>query len=122
MASMADAVFDAALSYIQTNTDKLHVCSSEPANFAGVAGVSLGNKATPTVGSPGDRTGGGRKVTFSAITDGTITASGTAAYVAVVDEGGSLLLFTKALDSTQAVTNGNPFTLNSFDVGFPDPS
>lgn len=122
MAQVADAVFDAALNAIKNDAEQLYICSAEPANYAGIAAVLLGNKASPAITGPADRSGGGREITFTAITDGSITADGTASHVVVADVTGTLLLFSKALSSTQVVTNGNPFTLNSFKVGFPDPA
>jgi hypothetical protein len=114
-----DTVLDGALTVIATGT-VLHICSTQPANYAGVAAATCGNKATPTIGAAGDRTGGGRKRTVSAITDGTVTATATAAYWALVTA--SVLLATGTLSATQVVTSGNTFSLNAFDIGIPDPA
>ena len=62
----------------------------------------------------------GRKVTSAAVTDGSVTTTGTASHYAVVDSANSRLLATGALASSQAVTSGNTFTLAAFDVGIPD--
>jgi len=82
---------------------------------------SLGNKSSPSVSAPSDRTGGGRKVTVSAITDGNVTATGTAAFYALCDTANSRMLAQGSLNSSQAVTSGNTFTLSAFDIGIPDP-
>jgi hypothetical protein len=83
---------------------------------------ALGVKATPTVSAPADRTGGGREVTISAITDGTVSATGTAGFYALVDSSNTRLLAAAPLSATQSVTNGNTFTLTSFKIGIPDPA
>ena len=114
-------VLDNGLSTLTSATSKvLHICSAQPADYAGVAAVSLGNKATPTVGSVGARSPTGRKVTISAITDGSVTTSGTASHFALVD--GTRLLCAGDLSSSQAVTSGNTFSLATVDIGIPDPS
>ena len=121
MPFIPDTAFDLLLNYIQDDSEKLHICSAEPANYAAVAGVDLGNKATPTVAEPGDRTGGGREITISAITDGSVTATGTATHWAIVkDSATATLLATGALSASQGVTSGNTFTLTEFEIGVPD--
>lgn len=122
MAYLDNEVFDNGLNALSGANRVLHICSSEPSTFAGVAGVTLGNKAAPTVGNPADRTAGGREVTVSAITDGTVTATGTASHWALVDTGNSRLLAAQDLNATQSVTDGNDFTLTSFTIGIPDPA
>jgi hypothetical protein len=117
--SVDDTVFDAALTVVATAT-VLHICSTQPATYANVATYTCGNKASPTIGAAGDRTGGGRKRTVSAITDGTVTATATAGFWALVD--GSHLLVCGTLSASQAVTSGNVFTLAAFDIGISDPA
>lgn len=114
-----DDVLDAALNVIKTNATILHICSSLPANYAGVAGVTLGNKTPPAFTGPADHTSG-RKITVTAITDGTVTATGTASHYAIVD--GTRLLCAQALGATQAVTSGNAFTLGATIIALPDPA
>lgn len=124
MASMlADRVFDNGLTVLDTEVTHLYICSQLPATYteAGTT-YALGSKATPTVSAPGDRTGGGRKVTVSAITDGAVSANGTATHWALTDNTNSRLLAAGTLSASQAVTSGNPFTLTSFDLGIPDPA
>jgi len=123
MASIGDEVFDEGLDKIDTDGDELHICSEEPTTYAGASSTyTLGNKTPPTISAPADRGGGGREVTVSAITDGSVTGTGTATHWAIVDSVNSLLLATKALASSQGVTSGNSFTLTEFKVGIPDPA
>ena len=98
-----------------------HICSAQPTSFANVASVTLGNKSSPSIGSPTDATSG-RKVVLSQITGGSITADGTASHYAVVD--GSRLLVANALSAGQVVTNGNTFsTTGAIDLAnFTDPT
>ena len=125
MAFIADRVFDSGLSVLDTEANRIDICSQEPTTYAqATATYSLGNKAGITVSAPADRTGGGREVTVSAISDGTVTAVGTvtATHFAVVDTVNSRLLVTAQLNASQPVTGGNVFTLTSFTVGIPDPA
>lgn len=122
MATLGDRVFDNGLTVLDTEVTHLYITSAEATSFANVATVDLGVKAAPTISAPGDRTGGGRKVTVSAITDGSVTDTGNAAFYALTDNTNSRLLATGALGSTQGVTAGNTFQLNAFDVGIPDPA
>lgn len=118
MSFISDSALDAGLDYIDTNATALHICSAEPAAYGDIATSTLGNKSTPEIAAPADRTGGGRQITVSAITDGTVTATGTATHFAIVS--GSELLAAGALGASQAVTSGNPFTLTSLEIGIPD--
>lgn len=121
MSFIADYVFDAALSKLDTEANRLDICSSEPTNYTQATSTNtLGNKTSLSVGAPADRSPNGRKVTVAAITDGVVTGTGTATHWAITDTGNSRLLATGALSASQAVTNGNTFTLAAFDIGIPD--
>ena len=123
MASLNDRVYDNGLTVLDTEASHLYICSQEPTTYAQASSTyALGVKATPTVGAPGARTPNGRKVTVSAITDGTVSATGTATHYSLADSTNSRLLATGALSSLQAVTSGNTFTLTSFDIGIPAPA
>ena len=123
MASLGDRVFDSGLSALDTEASHLYITSAEATTYTQAATTyALGVKNTPTVSAPADRTGGGREVTISAITDGSVTGNGTATHYALVDSANSRLLAAGALSSAQAVTAGNTFTLASFKIGIPDPA
>lgn len=118
-----DDVFDSGLSVLDTLVENLYICSTLPTTFTEASSTyKLGVKATPTVSAPADRAGGGREVTISAITDGSVTATGTAGFYALTDDSASKLLAQGDLSSTQAVTSGNTFTLTQFKIGIPDPA
>jgi len=117
MTLLADAALDAGLNYVRTNATVLHICSAEPANYAGIAAVTLGNKTSPSIAAPSDRTPSGREIVVAAITDGNVTATGTTTYYAIASV--NELLVTGVITS-QAVTSGNTFTTTAFAIGFPD--
>ena len=122
MPFLADRVYDNGLTVLDTEANVLHICSSEPSTFAGVASVTLGNATTLSIGAPGARGGGGRQVTVAAITSGgNVTGTGTASHYAIVDTVNSRLLAAGALSASQAVTTGNSFTTSSFTIGVPGP-
>lgn len=121
MAFIADYVLDAALSKLDTEANRLDITSTEATTYTEATSTyTLGNKTSLSVGSAADRSPNGRKVTVAAITDGSVTGTGTAAYWAIVDTGNSRLLATGALSASQSVTSGNTFTLAAFDIGIPD--
>ena len=122
MAFLNDDVLDDGLQVLTDATSKeLHICSQEPTTRTeAVTTYTLGNKSAPTVGAPTDGDSSGRKVVVSAITDGSVTGTGTATHWALVD--GTRLLATQSLASSQAVTSGNTFTLAAIDITIPDPA
>lgn len=123
MAFLNDRVFDNGLTVLDTEATEIHVTSVEAADYTEATSTyTLGNSASLSIAAPSDRTGGGRKVTVAAISDGSITGTGTVTHYAIVDTANSRLLATAALTAAQSVTSGNTFTLASFDIGIPDPS
>lgn len=124
MAYLNDEVLDSGLDWLDTNGTRLDICSQEPATYgeATTDGTySLGYKSGISIAAPSDRGAGGREVVISAITDGTVTETGTATHWAITN-GSDTLVATGALSSSQAVTDGNTFTLAQFAIGIPDPS
>jgi hypothetical protein len=123
MAYLNDRVLDNGLTVLDTEASHLYITSAEATTYTQAATTyALGVKATPTVGAPAARAPSGRKVTVSAITDGTVSATGTASHYALVDQTNSRLLAAGPLGASQAVTSGNTFTLTAFDIGIPGPA
>jgi len=123
MATLADRCFDNGLTVLDTEASAIHVTSQEATTYANATSTfSLGNSTSLSGASPTDRSGGGREVIFAAISDGSITGTGTCTHYALVDVSNSRLLVTGSLSASQAVTSGNSFTGASFAVGIPDPS
>lgn len=117
-------IYDTGLSQLTTIVENLYICNAMPTTFTEASSTyKLGTKATPTITGPTTRgAGGGREVTVAAISDGTIDTTGTASHFALCDNSASKLLAAGDLASTQAVTQGNPFSLTSFKIGIPAPT
>lgn len=119
-----DNTLDNGLAALKAAATGIYLCSSEPATFtAATSTVALGNKvvaagsvfpAAIAAGTPS-----GRKITTMAVTDGAITASGTATHDAIVSSASSRLETTQALGASQAVVNGNTFTKTAQDIRLP---
>ncbi len=123
MAYLNDRVFDEGLSVLDLEANAVHVTSAEATDYTEATSTyTLGLSSSLSIAAPSDRTGGGRKVAVSAISDGDITGTGTVTHYALVDTVNSRLLATAALTASQSVTNGNTFTLATFDIGIPDPT
>lgn len=122
MATLNDRVFDNGLSVLDTEANKIVITSQEATTYTEAnATYALGNSTSLSIGAPADRSGGGREVTVAAITDGSVTATGTATHYAIIDTANTRLLATSTLTASQAVTSGNTFTLSSVAIGIPDP-
>lgn len=123
MATLNDRVLDSGLAVLDTEANKIVVTSQEATTYTEAnATYALGNSTSLSIAAPTDRSGGGREVVVAAITDGSITATGTATHYAIVDTVNSRLLATSTLSASQSVTSGNTFTLASFTIGIPDPA
>lgn len=122
MAKFSDnSVLDAGLDRIAEAT-RLTVCSTQPANFAGIAAVALadvtvdsGDFSSPTDGSPN-----GRSITVSAQSDIPVDSSGTAGHIALDD--GTTLLYVTTIGSPQAITSGNTASTSAWTINLADPT
>jgi hypothetical protein len=122
MAFLNDRVFDNGLTVLDTEANKITITSAEATTYTeGNATFALGDSTSLSISAPADRTGGGRKVTVSTVSDGEVTATGTATHYAILDTVNSRLLAAGSLTASQVVTLGNVFTLTSLDIGIPDP-
>src|SRR5258708_2461344 len=103
---------------VEAESTHVILCSSEPTTYAQATTTALlGFKsfaAGGAFGSPAAGAPNGRKVSSTAITDGTITTTGTAAWWAITDNTNSRFHAHGQLSATQVVTNGNTFSLTSF--------
>lgn len=127
MSMLYDTVLDKGLETLNTTSglaDKLYICDTEPTTYLEATSTyALGNDdANLAISGPQDKTGGGREVVVAALNNnGTVTADGTVLWYAIVDDGLSDLLAVGPVTS-QAVTNGNTFSLNELKIGIPDPA
>jgi len=123
MPTLNDRVFDNGLTVLDTEANKITITSQEATTYAeGNATFALGASTSLSIAAPSDRTGGGREVVVAAISDGSVSADGTATHYAILDTVNSRLLATGNLNASQAVSSGNTFTLGSFTIGIPDPA
>jgi len=123
MATLNNRVFDNGLTVLDTEADKIIITSQEATTYTEANDTyALGNSTSLSIGAPQDRSGGGREVVVAAITDGSVTGTGTATHYAIVDVSATLLMATGSLTASQSVTSGNTFTLSSVAVGIPDPA
>ena len=123
MATLNDRVFDNGLTVLDTEANRIDITSQEATSYAEATSTyTLGNSTSLSIGAPQDRSGGGREVVVAAITDGSVTGTGTATHYAIVDTVNSRLLATGSLTASQSVTSGNTFTLSSVAIGIPDPA
>lgn len=128
---LSTACMDELLNYIDTNGADLHICSSLPTTYTEATSTyTLGDEQAITIsvagaGDGATSNGGGtvpRKITVSAITGGDVTATGTAAFWAIVKTTATTdCLAAGSLASSQAVTSGNTFNLTAFDIEVPVP-
>lgn len=118
-AQVEDVFLDGGLTAAKAAISHIYICASEPTTVAIAVSTYLGFKswgaanafAAPAAGTSPT----GRKLTSVAITDGTITTTGTASWWAAV--AGSTSLYAHGLlSSSQAVTAGNTFSLGAFDI------
>jgi len=123
MATVADRVLDNGLTVLDTEASRVDITSQEATTYAEATSThTLGNTTSISISAPADRTGGGRKVTLSAVSGASVTGTGTATHYAITDVSNTRLLCTGSLTASQSVTSGNTFSLDALDVGIPDPS
>ena len=126
MPYLNDNTLDNGLAALKAAATGIYICSAEPATYTAATSTNaLGNKVVAAgavypgaiaAGSPS-----GRKLTSIAVTDGAVTASGTATHSAIVSSGSSRLEVAQALSGGgQAVVSGNTFTLTAQDVRLPN--
>lgn len=125
MPFLNDTVLDNGLTNMKTNATHVYICSAEPATFTAATSTNaLGNKSfgagnvfpgAIAAGSPS-----GRRLTTAAVTDGSVTGTGTASHWAITASGTSTLYAANALSASQPVTSGNTFTLAAFDIRLPN--
>lgn len=117
-----DATIDAMFDYID-QCNVMHVCSAEPANYAGIAAVSLASVALTPDTDFTKANGGtsGRKVTVAAKSGVSVTASGTATHIAIARSTDSTLRYVTTCTS-QALTSGNTVNIPAWKIEVADPT
>lgn len=120
-----DAVLDQMLDYIADNAVRLHVCTTEPANYAGIAAVELAIVTLTAGDGNGDYTvadgdASGRKLTIAEQADIAIDTSGTAEHIALSN--GSDTLYYVTTCTSQALVDTGTVTVPTWDIEIADPS
>ena len=120
MAFLNDEIFDQGLDWADTNGTRIDICSQEPTSYAEATSTyTLGNKTGLNTGATQNGATDGRRVIVPAISDGSVTSTGSATLWALTD-GSSALVATGALSSSQGVTSGNTFTLDAISLTIRD--
>jgi hypothetical protein len=117
-----DRVYDLGLNVLDTEVDKVVLCSALPTTYAEAnTTYKLAEKTAYAVGSPAARGGGGREVTAPAVTGGTITGAGTATHYALIDTVNSRLLAARALSASVVLSapGTNTWSCASYKHGIP---
>lgn len=116
-----DATIDASLDYI-AGSNVMVACSGEPANYAGLAAVSLADVAM----AGGDFTkangdSSGRKLTMAAKNGVAVDNNGTATHVALANTATSTLRYVTTCTS-QALTTGSTVNFPAWKIEIADPT
>ena len=114
-----DAVLDGALDIIADNCTRVDICTSEPANYAAIAGVTVGNYTLTAGDGNGDWViangdTSGRKLTMTAQSGNNGTGTGAANFLAFSD--GSALLYGVIDADGDTVNSGSPVNISAVDV------
>jgi hypothetical protein len=124
MAHLEDRVLDLGLNVLDTEATHLYLDSSEPATYTAATSTNaLGNNnfgAGAVFGAPAAGSPNGRQVASASVSAGSITATGTAAFVSATDNTNTRLLSVNALSATQSVTSGNTWSMASFLIRIPN--
>lgn len=123
MPTLNDRCFDNGLTVLDTEANRVDICSQEPTTYAQATSTySLGNTTSISISAPTDGDTSGRKVTLAAITGASVSGTGDATHYAISDTSNTRLLVTGSLSASQAVTSGNTFSLDAVDIELNDPS
>jgi hypothetical protein len=114
-----DAIQDLMLDQVEGTA--LHICSAEPANYAGISAVLLAEK-TSALGTHTKANGdvSGRKTTCPAQTGISITGNGTANHVVLSNGTDTIKRITTCAD--QALTAGGTVDTSAFKHEINDPT
>lgn len=116
-----DVTIDSLLDYV-AGSNIMHICSAEPANYAGIAAISLGSVAMAGGDfTKADAAGGGRQVTVGAKSGVAVSASGTATHIVLANSTGSTYRYATTCTS-QALVSGNTANVPAWVITVGDPT
>lgn len=101
------------------DVDQMLICSAQPTSYANALSLKLGGKTFGPGGTftaPANASPAGRKVTSTAVTDGTVTATGTVACWVAIDSVNSQWLANGVFTGSGAVVSGQGFSLDAFAI------
>ncbi len=112
-----DDMLDAAFDYIRAAVTSMTVCTeTQPLTYSAAMTVQMlavvTMASTDITTTPGDTSG--RKMHVGSETGISVTNTGTAEHIALVDSGNTLLLFVTTA-TTQALTSGNTVNIPAWD-------
>lgn len=118
-----DNGLDAQLDYI-ASADTIHACSSQPADYSGIAAVELANHSMTTGDGGGDYTiadgGSGRRLTISAQNGVSVDTSGAVNFYALSKSSNELVYVAPA--DGKVVTAGASMDFGVWYVETQDPT
>lgn len=120
MSKIHDSYLDLLLTGIANDTVNVHFCSAQPADYAGIAAVSLGSTTDFTIGAKKNGDTSGRAIPVT-VNTGTMSSTGTATH-AVLDNNVDTLIVAVALSTSKAYDATDGFNSNEFDIGVSDPA
>ena len=112
-----DAMLDAGLDYISSNVVELYVCTTEPANYAGIAALALTGAAVPSFQANADGDVSGRKKAVDEEADISITGTGDAQHIVLASASVLIYITTCTL---QGLTSGGTVTVPTWDIELED--
>jgi len=122
--SIHDDVLDQALNYVKNNGTRLCVCSTEPTTHTqALTTYMLAIKTIADTDYTGPSAGdiSGRKIRVNAASSVSVTNSGDAQHVALVDFANSKLLAVTTC-TLQTLTAGNLVNVPAWDIEIADPT
>lgn len=119
-----DVFLQSGLRLLDSDSSHIYIVNADPTTYTQATSTfALGNKnfgAGAVFGTCYAASPNGQRVTSTAVTDGTVTAAGTATGWAVVTQASSRLDANGQLSASQVVASGNTFTLGQFDIRIPN--
>jgi len=112
MSLIPDPIIDLQLGVSEGT--QCHVCSGEPANYAGIAAVELATAVISGSYSKADGTPDGRKNSLPGQADLSISADGTATHYAI-SNGTDTLYAVATISNPQALTTGGTVSVAQLD-------
>jgi len=119
-----DSYFDTYLQSVEGT--RIHICTSQPANYAGIAAVELAAATITGSYTLADGDTSGRKNTLPAQSDIPIHTSGTAQHIAISNGSDTLYLVTTCTSQALTTSGTSPQTATvdttAFDHEINDPT